>query len=124
MKRLAFDLDDTICTRSTNEGGKKKYHTCIPISERVRLVNDCYDAGYHITIYTARGMMVYDGDINKINENLRPLTENHLKEWGVKYHELVLGKNPYDLLICDKAEDIRSIKNISDIEERLKKSYE
>lgn len=123
MIKLAFDLDETICERSTDEGGVKKYETCVPIPEYVRLVNECYDEGYYIVLYTARGMYTYDGDIAEIEKNLRPLTEAHLNEWGVKYHELILGKYPYDLLICDKAEDCRKIKTLDDIKKRLSISY-
>ena len=31
------------------------------------------------------------------------VTEKQLASWGVKYHELKMGKPHYDLFICDKA---------------------
>ena len=38
------------------------------------------------------------------------LTEEQLKEWGCKYHELSVGDKPdYDLLICDKTKRIEEI---------------
>ena len=34
---------------------------------------------------------------------LRPLTQAQLKMWGVKYHELLMGKPHADIFIDDKA---------------------
>ena len=119
MMRLAFDLDDTLCTRSTEEGGIKKYDQCIPIPEKIALVNECYEKGYHIAIFTARGMFSLAGDIDAINTQIRPMTEKQLKNWGVKYHELILGKYPYSLLVCDRVENVRNINSLKDIEEKL-----
>lgn len=118
-ERIAFDMDDVICFRKSEEGGIMKYHTCEPLPEGVRLVNECFDAGYHVAIFTARGMISCGGDINKINAEIRPITEGQLKSWGVRYHELVMGKYPYDLLICDKAEDSRNVKTLRDVQIRL-----
>ena len=33
---------------------------------------------------------------------MRPLTEQQLEEWGVKYHELLFGKPHADIFIDDK----------------------
>jgi len=122
MKRVAFDMDDVICTRRSEEGGVLKYHTCEPIMKGVGLVNECFDAGYHIVIFTARGMISCEGDIERINAEIRPLTLCQLKQWGVKHHELVMGKYPYDVLICDKAVDSRDIATLADIERALARS--
>jgi len=119
MKRVAFDMDDVICTRKSEEGGVLKYHTCEPISAGVRLVNECFDAGYHVAIFTARGMISCDADIDRINVEIRPITECQLKDWGVRYHELIMGKYPYDVLICDKAVDSRGVRTLDDIKRAL-----
>ena len=39
---------------------------------------------------------------NKNPENLRGTTEQQLFEWGVKYHELFMGKPAADYYIDDK----------------------
>lgn len=42
---------------------------------------------------------------NKINVAKKKgynLTKNSLKNWGVKYHELIFGKPTFDLYIDDK----------------------
>ena len=105
MKDIAFDLDDVICWHHPDydEVGVDKYYHCEPIESGVELVNEYYDKGYRIIIYTARGMGAYDGNVNLVYERLYDLTFNHLKEWGVKFHRLVMGKLSYDLLIDDKA---------------------
>jgi hypothetical protein len=105
MKTIAFDLDDVICWHHPDydEVGVDKYYHCEPIESGVELVNEYYDKGYRIIIYTARGMGAYKGNVNLVYERLYDLTFNHLNEWGVKFHRLVMGKLSYDLLIDDKA---------------------
>ena len=104
MKTIAFDLDDVICWHHPqyDELGVEKYKYCEPIESGVELVNEYYDNGYRIVIYTARGMGAYKGNLNKIYESLYELTYDSLVRWGVKFHRLMLGKLDYDLLIDDK----------------------
>ena len=105
MKTIAFDLDDVICWHHEmyDELGVNKYKYCEPIESAVELVNEYYDKGYEIIIYTARGMGIYKGNVQLVYENLYTLTCQCLDEWGVKFHRLVMGKLSYDLLIDDKA---------------------
>ena len=105
MKTIAFDLDDVICWHHPqyDELGIEKYKYCEPIESGVELVNEYYEKGYEIIIYTARGMGVYKGNVNLVYENLYQLTYDCLVRWGVKFHRLVMGKLSCDLLIDDKA---------------------
>ena len=120
-KTIAFDLDDVICIRSPSAiGAVEKYHSCTPINEMIEIVNNCYDEGAEIIIYTARGMTSHGGRVADIYENLYELTKHQLKQWGVKHHKLVMGKVHYDLLIDDKAINSNNIKNITDIKGILK----
>jgi len=48
--------------------------------------------------------------MGRSNENVKKaisrgykLTENQLKIWGVKYHELIFGKPSFDVVIDDKS---------------------
>ena len=118
-KVIAFDLDDVICFRTSNDGKVEKYKTCYPNQDMINIVNECYDRGATIKIYTARGMSVFQGDVNMIYSNLYTLTFNQLETWGVKFHELVMGKLHYDLLIDDKTVNYEEIKNIEDVEKWL-----
>jgi len=118
---LAFDLDDCLCERPKDKEhlGTEKYKYCTPIKEMVNIVNECYDEGHYIKIYTARGMTTFSNNVTKIYQNLYNLTKNHLDEWGVKYHELIMGKEHYDLLIDDKVINSYKVKNIKDIKDNL-----
>ena len=104
MKTIAFDLDDVLCWHSPeyDKLGVDKYLYCEPIDSAIDMVNEYYEKGYRIIIYTARGMVLYNGNVNMVYENLYDLTYRHLIEWGVKFHRLVMGKLSYDLLIDDK----------------------
>ena len=86
-----FDLDNTLCvTKGLN------YHESTPIIDRIKKVNELYNKGNKITIYTARG------SVSKID--YRELTQSQLKRWGVLYHDLNIGEKPnFDILIDDKA---------------------
>lgn len=103
-KTIAFDLDDVICWRPQGyeDLGPFKYDYCKPIWETIHLVNQLYDDGNEIIIYTARGMSQYNGDVSKIHSNLYCRTIEQLDSWGLKYHSLVMGKIHYDVLIDDK----------------------
>ena len=104
-KILAFDLDDTLCTRPKEKEslGIDKYNYCEPIQEMIDLSNSLYDKGHTIYIYTARGMHTLNGDVKEIYSKLYDITLNSLEKWGVKHNGLYMGKIHYDLLIDDKA---------------------
>jgi len=101
----AFDLDDTLCVR--DEGvehlGADKYKHCKPIPSMIEKLNELYDEGHTIYIYTARGMCQFNGNLIDIYNKLYVLTLNSLNEWGIKHHGLIMGKLHYDYLIDDKA---------------------
>ena len=105
QKIIAFDLDDVICFRPTGyeDLGPEKYSYCQPYEETIQLVNSLYDDGYKIIIYTARGMSQFSGNIVEIYSKLYKQTNDQLKSWEVKYHQLVMGKIQYDVLIDDKS---------------------
>ena len=92
-----FDIDGTICTMSKN----LNYEEAQPIKDRIHKVNELYNLGHTIIYWTARGTVTgidwYD------------LTESQFKEWGVKYHELRMGKPAYDLFICDKTKTMEDL---------------
>ena len=119
QQTIAFDLDDVICFRDSRYEnlGPKKYNYCQPYPETIKIVNSFYDEGHKIIVYTARGMSQFDGDVQLIYENLYEKTKEHLKEWGLKYHSLVMGKIHYDVLIDDKA------LNSKDIDKKLIENF-
>ena len=56
MKRYCFDIDGTICTNTWGE-----YEDAEPFFDRIKIINDLYEKGNHITYFTARGMGRCDG---------------------------------------------------------------
>jgi len=115
--KIAFDLDGVICKRTSEDGGVEKYNTCYPDLDVVKIVNELTNSGNQVFIYTARGMNTFDGDVSRVYDNLYSLTKNQLKNWGVNYTQLIMGKASYDLLIDDKALNskiIKSTKTITD----------
>jgi len=119
MKIIAFDIDDVICIRPKDKEseGINKYSYSQPVQKNIDIINECYKNGFYIKLYTARGMSQFNGDIFKIYDKLYLLTKTHLEEWGVKYHELIMGKIHYDLFIDDKAVNINQITSIKDIKQ-------
>jgi len=118
-KIIAFDLDDTLCIRDNSVGGIEKYLGCRPVQENIDIANECFDAGHRVVIYTARGMSVFSGNRDDIYSNLYELTRSQLDKWGIKYHQLVMGKIHFDILVDDKVVNISDVSSLECIEERL-----
>ena len=99
--RYCVDIDGTICTPTVGRG----YEKAEPWNDRISTINKLYDEGNHITYFTARGMCRFSDDPNasvKASALLFDLTEQQLKDWGCKYHDLILGKPHADFFIDDK----------------------
>ena len=96
---ICFDIDNTICfTNKTKEYQKSKKN-----KKAIKVVNDLYDNGYYIKLYTSRGMDRFNSDLKKIHKVFYNFTIAQLKKWGVRYHELILGKVSYNLFVDDKS---------------------
>jgi len=89
-KTYCFDIDGTICTNTDGA-----YESALPMVERIERVNELFDQGHTIVLFTARG------STTKINWS--ELTKKQMVEWGVKYHDLLFGKPYADVFIDDKA---------------------
>ena len=90
-KIFVFDVDGTICTNTNG-----KYEEAKPFLDMRDRVNRLYDLGHKIIFMTARG------SVTKVDYTAK--TQEQLKEWGFKYHELVMNQKPHaDLFIDDKA---------------------
>jgi hydroxymethylpyrimidine pyrophosphatase-like HAD family hydrolase len=99
-KNIYVDIDETICFYDGVE--RLGYKNSIPNYKNIKKINKLYEEGNKITYWTARG------SVSKIE--YYQLTENQLKSWGCKYHNLSVGEKPaYDLLICDKTKRIEEI---------------
>lgn len=90
--KIFVDIDETICYYEN----ERDYNLAKPLLERIKKINQLFDAENEITYWTARG------SVTKID--WYEITKKQLEKWGCKYHNLSVGVKPdYDLLICDKA---------------------
>ena len=88
---IYVDIDDTICTYE----GERNYPDAIPLKENIDKINQLYEDGLEIIYWTARG--------GTTGIDWTELTNQQLKNWNVKCHEIRMWKPNYDLFICDKA---------------------
>ncbi len=86
---IYVDVDNTITETSGMD-----YQNAKPIYDKIEMINKLYDLGHTITYWTARGSV---SGIDFYN-----LTKSQLDNWGVKYHNFMVGKPAFDLLIDDK----------------------
>lgn len=96
-KTYVFDIDGTICTNSNGDYEKSK-----PIYDRIGRVNQLYELGNTIIFQTARGMGRHQNKRDFAISDFYNFTKNQLDSWGVKYHQLFLGKPAGDIYVDDK----------------------
>jgi hypothetical protein len=96
--RYVFDIDGTICSACPGN-----YTNSLPYLDRIKKVNELYDEGHHITFFTSRGMTGANGNVLLCYERYFEFTKKQLNDWGVKYHQLILGKPPAEFYIDDHA---------------------
>ena len=87
---IYVDIDETICESPED----RDYTKAQPIKERIEKINQLFDEGNTIVYWTARGTMT--------GIDWYQVTQKQFEIWGVKYHDLKMGKPAYDLFIDDK----------------------
>jgi len=87
MKRLIFDLDDTLCT---TVGGD--YRNAKPNAMMIEKIRQYKKDGFDIVISTSRNVRTYEGSIGKINANTLPVIIDWLREQEVPYDEIYVAK--------------------------------
>lgn len=99
VPRLVFDVDDTICRNGRVNG----YLYADPIPKVIEKLNHLHDdLGYEIVLYTARGMISCEGDLDRIKAKNEQVLIEWLKKHDVHYDELIFGKPLGDLYVDDK----------------------
>ena len=79
IKNYLIDIDGTICDDIPNEE-PERMATAKLYPDALVILNKWYDEGHYITFFTSR------------LEEQREVTEVWLKENGLKYHGLLMGK--------------------------------
>ena len=95
--KYIFDIDGTVCSLTNGD-----YENAQPFQSRVEKINKLYEAGHHITFFTARGMGRTNDNREAAISMFYNLTLTQLTKWGLKFHRLVLGKPSGDVYIDDK----------------------
>ena len=100
------DIDETICFYESD----RNYPDAQPSHKNIAKINKLYDEGHTIVFFTARGLASGRGE-----QHYRPITEQQLKEWGVKYHELCFKGHNGDYFIDDRGINAKDFFNDTDI---------
>ena len=88
-KTYCIDIDGTICTEFC------QYEDAKPVKSVIKKINNLYNNGNRIVLFTSRG---YSSGYNWI-----PLLKEQMEEWGVLYHDIIQGKPFADYYIDNKA---------------------
>lgn len=92
-KLICVDMDGTLCEGESWGKGYSK-----PYKDRIEFVNNLYNNGGHIIIYTARFPEMY------------AKTAAWLTKYGVRFHGIAIGKKPgADIYIDDKALNVDDV---------------
>ncbi|ASG83039.1 capsular biosynthesis protein [Salmonella enterica] len=87
MKRIIIDLDNTITIHNGDTYSNK------PVNEDVVNKMRFYkEQGYTITIFTARNMKTFSGNLGKINIHTLPIIIEWLNKNDVPFDEVIVGK--------------------------------
>jgi hypothetical protein len=96
--RVCFDIDGVLCGQV-----ERDYQDAQPNHAMIALLNRLYDRGDHIVLYTSRFMGRARGNREEAERIGREFTERQLAGWGVRYHEMWMGKPRFDYVIDDRS---------------------
>lgn len=85
--KLVIDLDGTITNGYTAD-----YAQASPNLGVIEKIRSYKQLGFTITIFTARNMKTYQGELGKINIHTLPLIMEWLNKYEVPYDEILVGK--------------------------------
>ena len=91
MGIIAVDVDDTICSSISTQYAKKEIKFCKPYKKMIKVINDLYDRGNFIYIWTHR------------SKCCKRQTELWLKKYKVKYSAIEFDKLGANLYLDNKA---------------------
>ena len=100
MRRIAIDLDGTICPIKQPD---QSYADLQPHPGAADRIRELRRAGYYVIILTARNMATCEGNVGRVIKNVGRLTLNWLEEHGIEYDEMHFGKPNAELYIDDRA---------------------
>jgi histidinol phosphatase-like enzyme len=93
------DIDETICFNKIEI--PMDYSKAQPNYKVISKINKLYNEGHRIVYWTARGTTT--------GKDWLAITTAQLDSWGVKRHEIRMGKPFYDVIIDDKSINPRDL---------------
>jgi len=107
--RFLIDIDGTLVTQQK----PGEYDKAVPLEGAIEAVNDLYDAGNQIVLYTSR------------NYKYMRQTHDSLRKFGFKFHHICFGKPHGDIIIDDRALRYNNWKDTKvEVEKRMKEVNE
>lgn len=97
---FVFDIDGVVAYLSPDNN----YSLAKPNFEIINKINELSDAGHYVILFTARG--------SKTGTDWRSITENQMKEWGVKFNEIRFGKPFADYYVDDRMLSVNELLNL------------
>lgn len=97
-KIFCFDIDGVICKTKGRD-----YSNAKPISKSILKINELYEKGHYIKIFTARYMGRNNDNIKLAKKQGYKKTYTQLKRWKLKFHKLIIGKPSFDIFVDDKS---------------------
>ena len=102
-KTICFDIDNTICKTV-----KSDYKKSRPIIKNIKCINDLYNQGHIIKIFTARYMGRTNDNAILAKKKAKKFTLHQLKKWKVRFHKIYFGKPSSDFYVDDKNLNFKS----------------
>ncbi len=87
MKRLVFDLDNTLTIEGTGD-----YKNVKPRTDIVEKLKEYHAQGFEIIINTARNMRTFNNSVGKITANTLPVILAWLEKHEIPYDEIHVAK--------------------------------
>jgi capsule biosynthesis phosphatase len=101
---IVIDIDHTICIPNLSEKNTyERYAKAEPIHEMIGAIRIAKKKGHKIVLFTARRMQTFDGNINKVIEDVAEITFQWLKKHEVPFDELQFGKPNAVYYVDDKS---------------------
>ncbi len=104
LKTFVVDIDGVVAQLSPNND----YNLSEPNQTVIDAVNKLYEAGHQIVLFTARGSMT--------GIDWTDVTSGQMQRWGVKHHELRLGKPAANFYVDDRNLSVHEFVEMSNIE--------
>lgn len=87
MKRLIFDLDQTLCVATDRD-----YANARPRRDVIDKLRAYRAEGFQIVISTSRNVQTFGGNIGRINAHTLPVVIDWLNRHRVPFDEIYVGK--------------------------------